>query len=632
MQFASLGGLWFALSLPFIVLLYMLKRRYTDTEVSSHLLWQRVLREQEANRPWQKLRRQLLLWLQLLAAALFVIALMQPYVQRQHSAKTHVIFVLDDSASMQASDDHRTRLDEVKTEMLEYAREHAPNSAYTLLVMKDQPEVLISRQNGVSSLQEALKQAGPFYGKTNYQEALSLASALSRDDRNAEVRVYTDGQWTEQASGVVFSVPVTVQKLSGTTAPANVSISQFGVKSIADGSAYQAVAALKNWSSSPISMKATAFIDSQAVHTDSIELKPGEQKSIFIDQLARGDVYKLQIDTKDAMEADNTAYAFPEGSGRIQAAYVGEGNLFLEKALALAKVDLLNVQKNASGAYPLPLGRKPDLILLDGVDEAAINGEGWKRLLASTPAWSIAPGSAAAIEEAAVLPYTIADHPITRYIHLQDVNVAGIQKRAARPWEKPIVQSAASPLMLAGMETGIPRLTFAFSLQHTDLVLRPEFPVLVQNAAAWLTQFRGGNLGRVVAGETKEIALHPETVKASWKHDSEGAVKDEISAAQNGITLQSRQIVPASPGLYQFAEYNQEGHLIQTRPLEVTMDPRESNINDQTEIKLSKKDDSQSIGQERVESLNHPIAPWIVVILLIMMLFEWEVYRRGLSV
>jgi len=60
-----------ALAIP-IVILYMLKLRRRETEVSSTMLWRMVLRDREANAPWQRLRRNLLLLLQLLLLALLV--------------------------------------------------------------------------------------------------------------------------------------------------------------------------------------------------------------------------------------------------------------------------------------------------------------------------------------------------------------------------------------------------------------------------------------------------------------------------------------------------------------------------------------------------------------------------------
>lgn len=645
MQFASLSGLWFSLSIPFILVLYLLKRRYIDTEVSSHMLWRRVLREQEANRPWQRLSRQLLLLLQLLAASLLVLALMQPIIRGQQTAKSHIFFVLDASASMQTSTERGTRLEEAKQGILTYAREEAQNRNYSLLVMKDQPELLLQRESNLSSLQAALTKVAPFYGKTNVQEALSLASALTREEFDGEVRIYTDSQWGDNAEGIIFSIPVSIQepeiqRRAGddvTNQPVNVAITQFGVKEVQDAAEFKAVAVMKNWGAASVSVKATLYADSQAVRTDSLNLKGGEQKSIYVDKLTRADVYKLQLEGKDVLEADNSAYAFPEGTGRVQAAYVGEGNLFLEKALTLAKTDILHIQKSNDGTYPPPLGLTPDLIIVDGVNESALKSDVWQRLLTSKPVWRFAASAKTDLEPQqtiAASPFSIMNHPITRYIHLSDVNVAMAQTRELKPWEKAIISSASVPLLLAGTEEGIPNLSFTFSLEQSDLALRSEFPILVQNAVAWLTQHHGGNLGRITAGDRKEIVLHPEATKAIWKTTMEGVKEEE--AERNGGALSSMQTAPKLPGIYEFVEYNTGGHIVQTRLLEVVMDARESNVNGKTENKLVVKPGSEvNADVDRSKDIllgNTMLIPWLIVILLMLLVLEWEVYRRGHSV
>ncbi|MEI7772609.1 MAG: BatA domain-containing protein, partial [Chloroflexales bacterium] len=44
---------------PIIVAMYLLKLRREERSVSSTFLWQRMVRDVEANAPWQKLRRSL---------------------------------------------------------------------------------------------------------------------------------------------------------------------------------------------------------------------------------------------------------------------------------------------------------------------------------------------------------------------------------------------------------------------------------------------------------------------------------------------------------------------------------------------------------------------------------------------
>ena len=63
---------------PVIIALYLLKLRRTERSVSSTYLWRKMTRDVEANAPWQRLRRNLLLILQLLVLAALIFALRTP--------------------------------------------------------------------------------------------------------------------------------------------------------------------------------------------------------------------------------------------------------------------------------------------------------------------------------------------------------------------------------------------------------------------------------------------------------------------------------------------------------------------------------------------------------------------------
>ena len=126
MSFLSPGFAWLFLCLPVIVILYLLRPRHNDHPVPSTLLWQRALAQEQAQRPLQKLRRHLLLPLQLLTAAVLILCLMHPVMNSGKSTDT--IFVFDLSASMQTREDGGSRLDLARAHALQLLDRMDPGS------------------------------------------------------------------------------------------------------------------------------------------------------------------------------------------------------------------------------------------------------------------------------------------------------------------------------------------------------------------------------------------------------------------------------------------------------------------------------------------------------------------------
>src|SRR3954453_23800004 len=92
-----------------IIALYFLKLRRRPVQVSSTLLWRRSLEDLHVNSLFQRLRKNLLLFLQLLAVLLAMLALLGPRIKGTGAQGQRFVLAIDVSASMSATDIKPTR-------------------------------------------------------------------------------------------------------------------------------------------------------------------------------------------------------------------------------------------------------------------------------------------------------------------------------------------------------------------------------------------------------------------------------------------------------------------------------------------------------------------------------------------
>src|SRR5919112_5442251 len=114
MPFLAPLGLLGLLAIPVIVALYVLRLRRDERTVSSTYLWQQLVRDVEANAPWQRLRRSLLLLLQLILAVIFAFLVARPFTEHPAGLARDLILVIDASASMASVDEFPDRLTAAK--------------------------------------------------------------------------------------------------------------------------------------------------------------------------------------------------------------------------------------------------------------------------------------------------------------------------------------------------------------------------------------------------------------------------------------------------------------------------------------------------------------------------------------
>src|SRR6516165_1104434 len=143
--FSPLGlAAWFALAgVPVgIIALYFLKLRRRPVRVPSTILWRRSLEDLHVNSLFQRLRRNLLLFLQLLAVALAMLALAGPRTKGSGAAGQRYVLLIDNSASMLATDAEPSRLGQAKEAAKKIVRDMGSDDLAMVITFADKAAVV----------------------------------------------------------------------------------------------------------------------------------------------------------------------------------------------------------------------------------------------------------------------------------------------------------------------------------------------------------------------------------------------------------------------------------------------------------------------------------------------------------
>src|SRR5262249_19778037 len=128
---------WAALALLLvpllIVLLYFLKMKRKPLQVPSTFLWRKSIEDLTVNSLFQWLRDNVLLLIQLLIILLLIYSVMSFQVHGAQSSGRHYILLIDNSASMSATDVPPNRLEVARQEALKEIARHG-NEDYGMVI------------------------------------------------------------------------------------------------------------------------------------------------------------------------------------------------------------------------------------------------------------------------------------------------------------------------------------------------------------------------------------------------------------------------------------------------------------------------------------------------------------------
>src|SRR5262249_42185799 len=146
---------------------------------------------------WQRLRHLASLLVQLALLALMIAALAEPFRTSEAASARRVVLVVDNSASMNATDAAPSRLAKVKEEAHRVIQGLRAHDEMAIVTAGTQPRVACSLTGHQRTLRESLDAIPTTDGPTRLAEAIALARRIAAEsggsERESRIVVLTDG-------------------------------------------------------------------------------------------------------------------------------------------------------------------------------------------------------------------------------------------------------------------------------------------------------------------------------------------------------------------------------------------------------------------------------------------------------
>lgn len=468
MGFRNPWYLLLLLFIPVIILLYLLKQKAEERPFPSLLLWREAYENIQAATPWERLRKNLLMLLQILIVAALAIALASPYLKRGDVSHARAILAVDTSASMNAlHSDGQTRLDKAVEAARDYVASMGADMQVTILSMDQKATVHgvnITDRGEAQRLLSSLK-AADLAG--NPDHAINTVSSLLRQEGECDVVFFTDEAMDLSALEQARLVDVSSVGANGCIDYVSSGLSDGGLV---------VMARVSNPSPEAFASDINLYLDDSLVAIGAVSLAPGESEILYFDGIdPAGAVLRAEINERDLLAGDNTAYALLNAQSESRVLLITPGNVFLEKSIAL--VEGVELYK-ASELMDWSAAPEFDLYIFDGILPDTLPERGNCILL--NPSGELA-GIVPAGQPAERLAVTAAKTPITTHLEEFSFGVSAARPVTPPAWAKSFFMAENASVGYYGEYEGRTMAVLCFDLHDSDFALKTEFPIFIHN-------------------------------------------------------------------------------------------------------------------------------------------------------
>ncbi len=532
MGFLKLTSLWLLALIPPLVVLYFLKLKRQKLAVPSLVLWKQVLNDNRVNSPFQRFKRNILLWLQLALLLLLILAAMEPFLRGGPSASDRLPILIDRSASMAAVDDKgKSRLDLAKEAAKKLITGMNPDEEVALIAFGKSAKQLADFTSNKRVLLNALDEIAIEDTPSDVTDALRMADAMARSTAFTRVLMISDGNFPEK---IDFELPFKLDYQRLPAAGGNMGITALNARRIPGSGDGGSPGAGGGWMvfvnvQATEDAKGAATVelvqDGVVRGTERIAPIPGAgQRVIFnlaTDRHTSIEV-RLRPDGFDSLSSDNTAYLelspprplyvyVPKSLGAYRSALKAVGDIQLDPPEAGGEA--------SRDEY--------DLIVTDKAEDAGLPKDTTYRtaLHVGHVPTELATLITTKQESTAVIDWR-RTHPLLEHVELSEVVLLDQARRTEGTKEEDlenlhyevIAHGRHGPLILQKREGQRMSYILLFHTDRSTLPYRVGFPIMLSNLVRQSMQDAGL---LEVAGDRTGV-LPPLLLTAGGSFDVEG--------------------------------------------------------------------------------------------------------------
>ena len=324
MWFTNLWPLFLLLTIPPVIMLYILKRKYKEEVISSSLLWKEVYKNTRANTPWEKFKKNIMLLLQIIIILLIILALMKPFLNFGGKSYKNIIMVIDNSASMNTLYDDKSRLEQGKELAKEYLNGIKDGTNTYIISYDNTSNLLLNGDFNKDKARSIIDNIMPSYASGDISEVTSFVKAIGEGiGEEYEALIFTDKE-------------ISLQDINGkiiylANSGLNGSIDNISHKFIEDK--VKIIATVTNNGDSVYEGDFSLYEGDELSKVEAVNLQVGESitLSFELDNI-NSEYLKGELSRKDILAEDNTYYHVISENKINKVLLITKENVFLEKA------------------------------------------------------------------------------------------------------------------------------------------------------------------------------------------------------------------------------------------------------------------------------------------------------------